>query len=219
MTNHTVQTNHTVERQITGEPMTGEEMRKVGDEFVMSRLEKSAEYSDFMLSRTNKMKGRSNYLITTLLDNGLRLCSDNSLGEDWARQGWVEKYVHDAKKTRNGIMMIQYTDRTRKFAESIPCADELYASFHAGVQITRCFGSINEGEYTWVQLTDEVFSDDHAYEQTMRARHGNQYTPYYETMTLGRYYDPSLAGKQYTLYQVVPTGRAAHANGAARQRY
>jgi hypothetical protein len=202
-----------------GQAMSGEERRALGDALVMARLENRSEHSNFMLSRTSKMKGRSNYLIIKLLDQGLRLCSDNSLRQDWCQPDWVQAYVHDAKQAKYGIMMIQFMDRMQMFSQSTPCADELYASFLAGVQITRCFGSIDEGEYTWVQVTDEVFSDDHAYERTMRGRHGVQYTPFYQTMTLGSWYNPSLAGQEYTLYQVVPMGRAAHANGADRQRY
>ena len=57
---------------------------------------------------------------------------------------------------------------------------ELYAAKRAGVHLTKVQGtSINKGEYLWVMLTDEVFPTPSAYEQCMRRRHQDQYTPYH----------------------------------------
>lgn len=177
---------------------------------VCHNLVSDASQAHFILSRTNQQKEFADRVVCNLLREGLKLCADNSLQGGWGGVGWVEKYVRDAKKTRYGILVLEDGE---SFFKSDPCCLELYAASKAKVHLTKVHGgSIRNGQYMWVLITDETFKTEKEYEDTMRPKHDVQYTPFH-------YKAQTSDGHAFTYYCIVPTGRAASATGADKQQF
>ena len=129
----------------------------------------------------------------------------------------VEKYVGDSKQTACGILVVEGGET---YFSSEPCCDELYAVAKNGINLTKVDGSsIHKCEYLWVKITDELFSSYAAYEGTMRARHGEQFTPFYFQAKMGAHYRENLHGKAYAYYCIVPRGCLAEETGAAHRKF
>ena len=177
---------------------------------VCHNLVSDASEADFILSRTNQQKEFADEVVCNLLREGMKLCADNSLEGGWGGVGWVEKFVQDAKKTRYGILVLENGE---SFFKSDPCCLELYAASKAKVNLTKVHGgSITNGQYMWVLITEETFKTEKEYERTMRRKHGVQYTPFH-------YKAQTSKGHAFTYYCIVPTGRAARATGADKQQF
>jgi len=144
---------------------------------IQNMLVTRAEEADFILSRTNLQRDFADEIAVAVMREGFKLCADNSLQGGWGGDAWWHQYAQDAVQTRFGVLVLEGGPG---FFNSAPCCMELYAAKRAGVHLTKVQGtSINKGEYLWVMLTDEVFPTPSAYEQCMRRRHQDQYTPYH----------------------------------------
>lgn len=190
---------------------------------IQNMLVTRAEEADFILSRTNLQRDFADEIAVAVMREGFKLCADNSLQGGWGGDAWWHQYAQDAVQTRFGVLVLEGGPG---FFNSAPCCMELYAAKRAGVHLTKVQGtSINKGEYLWVMLTDEVFPTPSACEQCMRRRHQDQYTPYHYQVAkpggeeAGAYASCSDGYGYYTYYCIVPSGRAARATGADRQRF
>jgi len=193
-----------------------ERVRKINPK-VAHLLVSDASQADFMLSRTNIQKDFADKMAVLMLEDGFKLCADNSLEGGWGGPDWLRKYVEDSKKTRFGILVLE---GGIGFFESTPCCDELYAAKKAGINLTRLNGaSMRSGQYLWVEISDRVFDSMDDFERVMQPERGHQYTPIWFKATLGAFYDPALDGTPYTYHCVVPQGRRARSTGADRQRF
>lgn len=195
--------------QLMGAGTLANRVQKLAPE-VSHKLVFDASKADFILSRTNNQKDFADQAVVALLREGFTLCADNSLTSNWGGPGWVDRYVEDAQKTRWGVLVLE---NGKDFFKSQPCCEELYAARCAGLNLTKVHGSsIQRGEYLWVLITDELFSTRQRYEEVMRRRHGEQYTPHYhEAETFDEHH--------YTYYCIVPKGRQARLTGAAKQKF
>merc|ERR1712007_374330 len=147
--------------------------------------------------------------------------SDNSLKQGWGGDGWIKRYVADAKQSDYGILVL---DADETYFTSKPCCDEIYAAFKAGVNLTKIQNGddLNDGKYLWVKFTEELFMSHNEYERTMKPRYGKRYTPCWMTVELGHFVnDGKLCGKLVTYYCVVPSKDSALARrtGACDQTF